>query len=151
MMDVTPINLPLQEPKLGVVCGLEDELKVLGRWRRHKMVLTGVTGANPLRTRRAVFAMWKEGARMILSWGVAGALSPDLAPGDLILPDGVVGPDGATHPLASHLFPEEAGAPDEAPMLIAGADTMVLRAADRAALRTRTGAVAVDMETHIIA
>ncbi len=151
MAEISPINLPFQEPKLGIVCGLEDEARALGRWRRHKRVIAAVTGAHPRRARRAVDGMWREGCRMLLSWGVAGALAEELAPGDLILPDAVVAPDGRRFPLAVHLMPEEAGGEDEPAMLIAGADAMVLAAAEKSELAARTGAVAVDMETHILA
>ncbi|GMG81278.1 phosphorylase [Paralimibaculum aggregatum] len=151
MAMITPVNLPLQEPKLGILCGLEDELKTLGGWRRHKWVVAAATGANPRRTSRAVLGMWREGCRMLLSWGVAGGLAAELEPGDLILPDGVVLPDGTVLPLASNLLPEAGAGPDEPAMLMAGSDRMVLRAADKAALLAATGAVAVDMETHLVA
>lgn len=148
---MAPINLPLQEPKLGILCGLEDEAKALGRWRRHKRVLVAVTGANARRTGRAALGMWREGCRLLVSWGVAGGLAGELEPGDLILPDGVVLPDGSALALASDLLPELGAGPDEPAMLMAGSDRMVLRAADKAALLGATGAVAVDMETHLVA
>ncbi len=151
MVEVSPINLPSQEPKLGILCGLEDEARALGPWRRHKRVLVAVTGAQPRRARRAMLGMWREGCRLVVSWGVAGALSEELAPGDMILPDGVCLPGGGALRLATELLPELAGGEEDPPMLIAGSERMVLSAADKAALAAETGAVAVDMETHVVA
>jgi hypothetical protein len=138
-------------PKLGILAGLEDELGALGRWRTHKRVLAGATGANPRRTRRAIDHMWREGVRLLLSWGVAGGLDPELRPGDLILPEGVVLPDGRACALEADRLEEGQAEEDADPMLIAGAERMVLSAADKAALKTSTGAVAVDMETWLVA
>lgn len=144
-------NVPNQEPKLGIICGLEDEAKALGKWRNHRRVMAGVIPGDARRIRRACDMMWKEGVRLILSWGVAGGLDPQLAPGDVIVADGVVTPTGRALPLESERVPGAGLVDDQPPMLIAGVPKPVLTADAKAALHTQTGAVAVDLETHLIA
>ncbi len=141
----------IPEPKLGIIAGMEAELDVLGRWRSHKRVIAGATGASPRRTGRAALRMWSEGCRMLLSWGLAGALDPELRPGDLILPDAVVTEDGRGIALEVDRIEEGRAATDEPPMRIAGADRIVATPDAKAKLAEATGAVAVDMETHLIA
>ncbi|MEO0623251.1 MAG: hypothetical protein AAF183_13595 [Pseudomonadota bacterium] len=136
------------EPKLGIIAGLEAELDALGRFRHHKRVIAGATGANPRRTARAALRMWQEGCRMLLSWGLAGGLDPALEPGDLILPDGVVDPSGKVHWLATDRLATLTEPDDDTAMLIAGSDVMVTDPEAKAALAHSSGAVAVDMETH---
>ncbi|MEM9144680.1 MAG: squalene--hopene cyclase [Pseudomonadota bacterium] len=138
------------EPKLGIIAGLEAELDVLGRYRHHKRVICGATGANARRTSRAALRMWQDGCRMLLSWGLAGGLDDTLAPGDLILPDGVVDPTGRVHWLETEALGELADPEDDTAMLIAGSDQMVTEPEAKAALAKASGAVAVDMETHHI-
>jgi hopanoid-associated phosphorylase len=87
--------------------------------------------------------------RGILSTGLAGALAPGLEPGDWVVAGAVL--DGysriPTHPewtewLLHYL-------PGAMPGLVAGSDEMVTGARWKAQLRKASGAVAVDMESHI--
>ena len=91
------------------------------------------------------------GACAVISFGIAGALSPTLRPGDVVIATAVsVGQarfaaDPAWHArlqsaVAGALFGE-----------IAGSDTIVVTAAEKAALWARSGALVVDMESHIAA
>jgi nucleoside phosphorylase len=111
-----------------------------------------------------------EGCRALLSWGVAGGLDPALVPGDLVIPGEVVAEDGSSWP-ASHTviarldraiqtaeMPRSKPAPDAiggrgvtGTGAILGLDRMVPSAAEKAALFKRTGAVALDMESHRVA
>ncbi len=141
----------IPEPKLGIIAGMEAELVALGRWRAHRRVVAGATGANPRRTGRAALRMWSEGCRMLISWGLAGGLDPELRPGDLILPDAVVTADGRAFALEAGRIEEGRAAEGAAPMRIAGSDRIVATPEDKAALAAATGAVAVDMETHLVA
>lgn len=145
------VHIPNQEPKLGIIAGLEDELKTLGKWRHHKRVLAGAVVGNPTRARRSIDRMWTEGVRLLLSWGTAGALAPELRPGDLIVPDGVVLPVGRVLPFETERIPGAGGRSEDGVMLMAGATRPVLTAEGKAALRAETGAVAVDMESHLVA
>lgn len=87
----------------------------------------------------------------VVSFGVAGALAPALRPGDLVVANGVK--DGArvyetnpawTHAIARRLTDSHRGS-------IAGSDTMLATPEAKAALHGSSGAVAVDMESHIAA
>lgn len=91
----------------------------------------------------------------VVSFGIAGGLAPDLQPGDVVIGSGVVADDGryATHAGLSGLLAEGLAAAGGKIVtgVIAGVEAPVLYPAAKAALRARTGAAAVDMETHIAA
>ncbi|HUG36364.1 MAG TPA: hypothetical protein VML54_05405 [Candidatus Limnocylindrales bacterium] len=88
---------------------------------------------------------------LVVSAGVCGGLDPRLRVGDLVVPDCVLGPGGERFDLED--------APARATILAASAGhggclatspEMAATAEAKAALRTRTGAVAVDMESAAI-
>jgi len=87
------------------------------------------------------------GACGIISIGLGGALDAGLSPGDWVIASGVgdieTDPDW-TNRLLSKLPGARLGP-------VAGSDVMVTDAAAKAALRAATGALAVDMESHIAA
>ncbi len=97
-----------------------------------------------------------EGVAGLVSFGLAGGLAGGLAPGDLLIPDAVVLPDGrriGTDPawrarLAATL--ERAGMHPHG-MAIAGSVHVVATPAAKAALAARSGAAAVDMESVAVA
>lgn len=80
---------------------------------------------------------------LVLSAGACGALSPALAVGDLVIPDVVLTPAGARHPVASRADLTRAGA------LLSVTDVVETPAA-KARLWLATGALAVDMESAVI-
>ncbi|HKP23455.1 MAG TPA: hypothetical protein VJV39_06290 [Dongiaceae bacterium] len=68
---------------LGVVTGLKSEAKLL-----KSLGLTCVsTGGQAREARRKIDRLIAEGATGLISFGIAGALSPDLKTGDLIVAD----------------------------------------------------------------
>ncbi len=83
------------------------------------------------------------GACGIISIGIAGALAPGLRPGDWVVADHGTDPEW-TGRLAARLPGARLGA-------ILGVDAMVAEAAGKAALHRDTGALAVDMESHVAA
>ena len=92
-----------------------------------------------------------SGKQGIISIGIAGALAPELMPGAWVVAEAVH--DGeATFPtdrdwtarLLSRLPAAERG-------VVLGADTIAATAAVKAGLHHATGAIAVDMESHIAA
>ena len=115
-----------------------------------------VAGGSALRAEDGVRAMAARGVEAFLSFGMAGALAPGLAPGDILLPRRVCGPDGALYPV-DHAWRDDigrslsrlAGRVADAPL--AGRDEAVTTAAAKAALRRETDAIAVDMESHGVA
>jgi adenosylhomocysteine nucleosidase len=91
----------------------------------------------------------ERGAAGIISFGIAGGLAPELVPGDWVVGSAVAA-DHARHPAdqrwAGRLLEALPGA-----ILaeIAGADVPIATSLDKRRLHDRTGAVAVDMESHI--
>lgn len=68
---------------LGVVTGLKSEAKLL-----HGLNVTCVsTGGQAREARRKIDRLIAEGASGLVSFGIAGALSPDLKTGDLVVAD----------------------------------------------------------------
>jgi hopanoid-associated phosphorylase len=84
----------------------------------------------------------------ILSSGLAGALSPLLVAGDIVIGTGLVDQPPIASRLADWLVRK---LPDARVGLIAANDRPVADAAAKAALHARTGALAVDMESHVAA
>lgn len=151
---------------IAIVCGLKSEAAAVraalgpdaGRFR------IGVSGANAARAEAIAREFAQAGAVAILSVGVSGGLDPALRPGDLIVTSAVI----ADPPLVAHppLLPpfqgEESSGPGAVPPLaerelgsgrtgagpVYGSDVIIQTAEEKAALFMRTGAVAVDMESH---
>lgn len=80
---------------------------------------------------------------LVVSAGACGALSPDLAAGDLVVPEVVVTADGAREPTA----PLPVLAPRGALLSV---DEVVATAAAKSRLWLETGALAVDMESAAV-
>jgi adenosylhomocysteine nucleosidase len=88
---------------------------------------------------------------LVVSGGVCGALAPDLATGDLVLPESVLGPAGErlnVTPSPHRRALELAGSARAG--LLATTREVVATAEDKAALFARTGAQAVDLESALI-
>jgi hopanoid-associated phosphorylase len=92
-----------------------------------------------------------RGASGVISFGIAGGLAPSLAAGHCIVASGVRhGEDViATDPAWSRNL--LAAIPEALHAEIAGADTVLMNPAHKGEVHARTGAVAVDMESHIAA
>lgn len=146
---------------LLVACGLAREAAIIAR-PGVTVVAGGGDGARLERDLEAAIG----GATAVLSCGVAGALDPRLRAGDVVVGD-----------LAPYPFPGEGRGPasdcsqpgsglrrgsefigwvahhlpDAHRGTIAGVDAIIASAAEKAALHAATGALAVDMESHIAA
>ncbi|HEY8609977.1 MAG TPA: hopanoid-associated phosphorylase [Roseomonas sp.] len=99
----------------------------------------------------AELGRFAKGARGIISIGIAGALAPGLQPGDWVVADVILA--GGRRILTDPAWAERLSArlPGARKGPILGADTMVAEAAGKAALHAETGALAVDMESHVTA
>ena len=93
----------------------------------------------------------RNGCRSIISFGVAGGLAPDLLPGDCVVASSIIDYPTLrpTDPLWSAkllaMIPEARHGP------IVGVNSVVSDPADKQKLHELTGAVAVDMESHLVA
>ena len=91
------------------------------------------------------------GYRSIISFGVAGGLAPDLLPGDCVVASAIVDYPAVppTDPLWSRKLAEMV--PDARHGPIVGVNSVVSDPADKRKLHAFTRAVAVDMESHLVA
>jgi hopanoid-associated phosphorylase len=111
------------------------------------------SGGYPARLRTLLETVDSRRFRAVISFGLAGGLDPALRPGDLIVASHVISNDETRHAtltlggaLATTLHAHGVSLQS-----LAGVDAPVMTPEDKAALRTATGAAAVDMETHVAA
>ena len=99
----------------------------------------------------ALEAALARGVSGIISFGIAGGLAPDLVAGDWIVASGVRTDQGLvpTDALWARRLLE--ALPGAVHAEIVGVDVPVASALEKRRLHARTGAVAVDMESHIAA
>jgi hopanoid-associated phosphorylase len=89
--------------------------------------------------------------RGVVSFGLAGGLDPALRPGDIVIGDAVAGPDGRHAADAAWTTALLEALPRARRGLLAGADLAVGTVATKRELHLRHGALAVDMESHLVA
>ena len=91
------------------------------------------------------------GCRGIISFGVAGGLAPNLLPGDCVVASAIVDYPALrpTDPLWSRKLADII--PQARHGSIVGVNSVVSDPVDKHKLHARTGAVAVDMESHLVA
>ena len=144
---------------LGIVCGMESEVRALGRRAGDARVRVGVSGARSDRAESEARRLVEAGCRLLLSWGVAGGLDPLVRPGEMLIPVAVVDESGGCWPLSLE-HGEAAAGVAPAPFrwedhgqgrMMLGLDRLVLEPEDKSALFALTGALAADMETHRVA
>ena len=117
--------------------------------------MLAVSGMGPRRAAMASRSLLGEGATALLSWGSAGGLSPDLAPGSLILPRIVIASDQSHYPVDAAWHARlcdrlKGQVPFHTDPLVESA-TVVRTPSEKATLFRRTGAVGVDMESAAVA
>ncbi|CAN0627751.1 Hopanoid-associated phosphorylase [Burkholderia multivorans] len=116
-----------------------------------------VFAARADRLERALSEATTRGCAGIVSFGTAGGLAPDLAPGALVIADAIDGPFGrvSTDPAwSARLAAALHGTPVEARVkrgVMAAVGAPVVSAQDKDVLFRTKGALAVDMESHIAA
>jgi adenosylhomocysteine nucleosidase len=128
--------------------GLAAEAKIARR-----AGFAAVVGAGDHRRTIAVVEEAASEAECLVSFGIAGALAPDLKPGDIILSTEVIDEDRRWLTGKSLLprvpdLAEQIGA-REGPVL--GAQMIVATEADKRRAWQETGAIAVDLESVVVA
>lgn len=147
---------------LGVITGLSSEAECFASLAGHGGVVVRTSGADAARAAAQARQLVDEGCRALLSFGMAGALSPALAAGDVVVAESVAGPGGARYEttagwrndLLRHLATVDKGAPRLAAVtvgIVAGVDKPVSTPARKRYLYQQTAAEAVDMESHAVA
>ena len=144
--------------RVGILTGLATEAHIIRDATSDSTSppLIASAGADAARARREAERLVANGAEALLSFGLAGGLDPPLAPGTIILASAVRLPGGGSATadaawLASlHRQAVSSGISlVEGPVV--GSATIVATAEQKAALAARTGALAVDMESHALA
>ncbi len=129
-----------------VATGLQREARIVGG-----PGVLAVPGGGLSAKLEAALTAEAAHAEGIISFGLAGALAPDLRAGDWVIATGIVDADGH-HPTdstwSSVLLAQLVGA--RAGPLFAS-DAMLLTRQAKAAVRVRTQALAADMESHLAA
>jgi hopanoid-associated phosphorylase len=135
------------EPAVLAVCGLGFE----GAIAAGPGVVT-VRGPGPVRVAAGLDALLATASSAgIISFGCAGALDPGLAPGTCVVATGVVAGDEVIAADAAWVRVLLACLPGAWPGKLAGLDLPLLTSVDKLALWRKTGACAVDMESHAAA
>jgi adenosylhomocysteine nucleosidase len=133
--------------RILTVTGLKCEARIV-RGRRMDRALIGGDGIGLAeRLDRAV----AEGPCAVLSVGIAGGLQPGLPPGTVIVASSVAGSGGSlptTRAWAENLNRMISGVHMGG---VADVSRIILNVAEKAKLYRATGALAVDMESHIVA
>jgi adenosylhomocysteine nucleosidase len=133
---------------IAVATGLLAEVRLIERVRGVHAIAGGGDGALLAAGLERAIA---EGARAVLSFGIAGGLAPDVVPGEVVVGQSVVfakerySTDVAwSRRLISALAVARMGT-------IAASDVPVATREAKAVLQMATGALATDMESHIAA
>ena len=145
--------------RIAVVTGLAAEAKLIEKAHtraKRPIPLLACAGASAERAQAHAARLIAQGAEVVISFGLCGGLDPDLRPGDLLLADdiapGTGEPIAVSTPLRARLHARlgEAGLTVAGGTLL-GSDTPVATADEKHALFGKTGARAVDMESHGVA
>lgn len=133
-------------PVVGAVCGLPFEAAIAAG-----PGIAAVCGPGPVRVAAALEALLAVERPAIISFGCAGGLDPELAPGSCVVATGVLTRAGLiaadpawTRALAAQLPGARTG-------LLAGLDLPLAASGSKARLWRESGACAVDMESHTAA
>ncbi len=139
--------------RLGVVCGLKSERAAFraGAGEAGALALIGVSGARPDHAEAEARRLLADGATALVSFGLAGALDPKLAPGAVLIPDAVVTEAGDRWAADEHMRARLALVCAAEGAAALGAESVIDTAAAKSALWMSTGAAAVDMESHRVA
>jgi hopanoid-associated phosphorylase len=145
-----PWDARRREPVLAVT-GLAAEARLAAG----PGVVTIMAGGNPARLRSLLRTRVRPDCRAVISVGIAGGLDPSLVPGDVIVATGVAAPDhrhAACPTVARRLAARLSDHPKRVIMAdLAGVDSAVMSPGEKQTLRGTTGAIAVDMESHVAA
>jgi adenosylhomocysteine nucleosidase len=130
------------------VTGLRAEARIAAQ-SAHVRAVAG--GGNRARLERLIERSVAEGGQAIISFGIAAGLTPGLAAGTRLAGSTVIQDDAvyAADPAWTASIKAAIGGTD--PITIAGVDHPLTSAAVKRALNAETGAVAADMESHIVA
>lgn len=138
--------------RIGFITGIQKEAAILKKNSGTQKSDIKCAGANSKRAYNLASNLAQGGSEMLISFGVAGALDPSLNPGDLIIPDQIIGlNNGAKNTSKDHLIFHLGSCLDYRNGSLLGSEKLVTTAAEKLSLYKTTGAVAVDMESLSVA
>ena len=142
--------------RLGVITGLAREADCIGALpHQPEKPLVRCAGGDSKRAEEAARSLVAEGCIGLVSFGIAGGLRPTLVPGMLVVARSVIGPNRSRfhcdpawrNRLMAVLKAEVAVVEWD----IVGGDRPILSSTEKRRLHQRSGAAAVDMESHAVA
>lgn len=134
-----------QKPVL-VAAGMDFEARVA-----QGPGVTVVYGQNRRKYREDLHGHARVGVRGLISFGVAGALSPSLRPGEIIVATTVITPSGAFPTCADWSKSLLKSLPHALHLPVFGSEAALMTAVEKRSLWSSTGAAAVDMESGPVA
>jgi adenosylhomocysteine nucleosidase len=141
--------------KLGVVTGLQRESQCLLSNPDSDNLIIKCAGARPAQAETCASELLAEGCGALMSFGIAGGLSPELSAGQVVLADNVCLPDGNVVPTSGNWRERLlASLPRNGSIVVgpvAGCETIVADAEAKNRLYKETDALVVDMESHRVA
>jgi len=138
--------------KVGAVTGLAAEADVA----RRAGIIAQPSGGIPAQTTAIAESLLSEGAEALISFGIAGALAPALTPGCVLVPRAVIDETGSRFAVDAEWRMQITDALRVAGMRVddgdlLGAHEAAASPARKAELHRITGAVAIDLESHLVA
>ena len=138
--------------RLGVITGLASEADIFAALPSEQRPVVRIAGASAARAEAAALKLLGEGCAAILSFGVAGGLDPALRPGTVVIADAIVTADSRHMPTDATWRDAVLRALDGSGPLatgtIYGSDAPLLDVEAKKGAFDKTGAIAVDMESH---
>lgn len=136
-----------REAMLGIVTGLRSEARLL----RGLGVACVSVGGKAESAAERIERLIAGGATGLVSFGIAGALDPDLGNGDLVVAEAVESGEGEVW-LAHRAWIEALRSGHGSKIgTILGLDRLLGSPQEKAAAFARSGALAIDMESHHVA
>ncbi len=137
----------------GVITGLAREADCLDVFPADQRPPVSIAAARPAKAAALAGEMIGNGCKALLSFGMAGGLSADLKAGDLVIASSVIASDGTVFETSGPWLEKVRSVigGEGVTAAIAGSERVVATSEAKRALAEQTGAVAVDMESHVVA
>ena len=149
--------------KTGIVTALRSEMNCLTQSRPEPNVATKIneqlllvlSGMGSENVAAAIDVLLAEKVEGLVSFGTAGALGNDLKSGDIVIPANIVNANDEHQDISSIWRDNVIQKLETCPSVIHHGDivttsNVIANSADKQALREKTGAIAVDMESALI-
>lgn len=147
----------------GIVVAMVSEAKTLTKapWAPGELIhlpgggILNIAGIGARRAEGAARALLASGVTGLVSWGTAGGLVTGLSPGSLVLPVSILRLDRSLYEVDQtwhdRLSTQLEGSVDLHGGILGESSKVLMTSQDKESFSSRTGAVAVDMESGAIA